>query len=156
MALATLLAHLAAGRFAGVLALTSGGAPTASAAHRVLHLLLRTSPPPPLLPRLVALARWSRAHFRAPLPLRLHALLLARLASDGGLHSLLRSELHALAAGASTRPRPSSAPSPLRPARSSPTCSSSRSPGPPSRWPPTMHFSSRAPTTRATALRPSP
>ena len=98
MALATLLAHLAAGRFDRVLALTSGGAPTASAAHRVLHLLLRTSPPPPL-PRLVALARWSRAHFRAPLPLRLHALLLARLASGGGLHSLLRSELHALAAG---------------------------------------------------------
>jgi len=31
MALATLLAHLAAGRFARVLALTSGGAPTASA-----------------------------------------------------------------------------------------------------------------------------
>ncbi|XP_066313687.1 pentatricopeptide repeat-containing protein At1g09820-like [Miscanthus floridulus] len=94
MALSTLLAHLAAGRFARALALTSGGGPT----HRVLHLLLHTSPPPPL-PRLVALARWSRAHFRAPLPLRLHALLLACLASDGGLHSLLRSELHALSAG---------------------------------------------------------
>ncbi|KAI4972265.1 hypothetical protein ZWY2020_003190 [Hordeum vulgare] len=72
------------------------GAATAPAAHRVLHLLLRTTLAPPL-PDLVSLARWSRSHFRAPLPLQLHALLLALLASHG-LHPLLRSELHALAA----------------------------------------------------------
>ncbi|KAL5224268.1 hypothetical protein ABZP36_010907 [Zizania latifolia] len=95
MALGTLLGHLAAGRFGRVRELT--GAATAAAAHRVLHLLLRTAPLPPL-PDLVALARWSLAHFRAPLPLRLHALLLARLASHDGLQPLLRSELHALAA----------------------------------------------------------
>jgi len=84
-----LLRHLATGRMARVQALT--GAVTAAAAHRVLGLLLRAAP------LLVSLARWSRAHFRAPLPLPLHALLLARLASRG-LHPLLRSELHVLAA----------------------------------------------------------
>src|SRR6185437_7335357 len=51
--------------------------------HRVLRLLLRTAPLP-LLPHLVSLARWLRAHSHAPLPLPLHALLLVRLASHGG------------------------------------------------------------------------
>ncbi|KAG8096748.1 hypothetical protein GUJ93_ZPchr0013g37233 [Zizania palustris] len=56
------------------------GTTTATATHRVLHLLLCTAPLPPLLD-LVALAWWLHAHFRAPLPLGLHALLLACLAS---------------------------------------------------------------------------
>ncbi|KAF0931026.1 hypothetical protein E2562_039474 [Oryza meyeriana var. granulata] len=94
MPLGTLLGRLAAGRFGCVEALT--GAATAAAAHRLLHLLLRTSPLPPL-PDLVSLARWSRAHVRAPLAPRLHGLLLARLASQG-LYPLLRSEVHVLAA----------------------------------------------------------
>nr|CAB3494385.1 unnamed protein product [Digitaria exilis] len=98
MALATLRANLAAGRFGRVVELTSGGASTAAAAHRVLHLLLRTVPLPHP-PHLVSFARWSRAHFRAPLPLRLHAFLLARLASRrGAQYPLLRSEIHALVA----------------------------------------------------------
>jgi len=48
MPLATLLAHLTAGRYGRVVELTGGGASTAAAAHRVLRLLLRTAPLPPL------------------------------------------------------------------------------------------------------------